>query len=515
MSEKSIYQNIMQSITGIPIPVFSNGKTVDSRYDPERDSLRLCQSISDKSKFIIVLGIASGVLIKTLLQNKKDIFILAVEKSEEDIWFLKQLEIVQQLEKEERVDFTFIDKLDADLTRLYIPSFYASLEVLEQRGWTEENKEFMPLIQDKIKNALAEISADYSVQSHFGKLWVHNLMSNLKQVSKLQGFEKYMANTSKTAVVLGAGPTLEEKIPLLKKDRQSFYIIATDTSLSVLCNNALTPDAVVSLDGQNVSLTHFIHSKKIELNSTLFLFDLTANPTAVRKVIQAGATPVFFQSGHPLSLYACKLFNLQIPALFSGAGTVTISALDYAIKSGFKKIIIYGADFSYVGGKAYAKGTYLDTLYNSKSSRSNTLEKQFDNLLFRTPLIELSKNRCTTTVLKAYQTSLESYLQTQGIRFEHTDNSYILNNSAANACDLLGNIFVTSDSKDLPCRLAEKLITECQNNPVPVIHKNLSNAQICLLPLISWLRNYDNKEKTDFNYYLKKAVHYFKKYWEE
>ena len=216
-----------------------------------------------------------------------------------------------------------------------------------------------------------------------------------------------------------------------------------------------------------------------------------------------------------MSLYACKLFNLQIPALFSGAGTVTISALDYAIKSGFKKILIYGADFSYVGGKAYTKGTYLDTLYNSKSSRANTLEKQFDNLLFRTPLIELSKNRCTTTVLKAYQTSLESYLQAQGIRFEHTDNSYILINSAANACDLLGNICITSDNKDLPCRLAKNLITECQNNPVPVIHKNLSNAQICLLPLISWLRNYDNKEETDFNYYLQKAVHYFKKYWEE
>lgn len=514
MSEKSIYASIMQTKNGIPIPVFSSGKTVDSRYDPQRDSLRLCESLAAKTKFVIVLGVASGILLQALLDQRPDIFILAVEKSEQDLLFLNQLEAVNQLQKNERVEFTVAQKLSEDLTKLYVPSFYGTLEVLEQRGWTEENKELMPFIQSQIQEALTNISADFSVQSHFGKLWVHNLMSNLKLVPQMHCLNDSKTGLEKTAVVLGAGPTLEEKIPLLKNQRSAFYIIATDTSLSVLCNNGLVPDAVVSLDGQNVSLTHFIHSKKMDLSNTVFLFDLTANPAAVRKVKNAGAKLVFFQSGHPLSLYACTLFNLQLPQLFSGTGTVTISALDFAIKTGFSKILIYGADFSYVGGKAYAKGTYLDTLYNSSSTRANTLEKQFDKLLFRTPLLELSKNRSTTTVLNSYRTSLEAYLHKQGIIFEHKDDAYILDNSKSQK-NCFEKLSVTTEARDLPAQLAKKLITECQKNEVPATHKKLCDAQICLLPLISWLRFYDNKERMDFNYYLQKAVLYFKKYWEE
>ena len=515
MSEKSIYANIMQSKTGVPIPFFSNGKTVDSRYDPERDSLRLCRNISDKTKFVIILGIASGILIKTLLEQRPDLFILAVEKTESDLDFLKQFTTVCECKKNERVAFTDIQNLGKALTGLYIPSFYGTLEILEQRGWTEENKALMPEIQNKIQNALADISADFSVQSHFGKLWVHNLMSNLKNINYANGFKSTPADLSKTAIVLGAGPTLEQKIPLLKNQRQSFYIIATDTALSVLCNNDLLPDAVVSLDGQNVSHTHFIHSKKMDFTNTVFLFDLTANPAAVRKVKKSGGNIAFFQSGHPLSSYACSLFNLQIPKLFSGTGTVTISALDFANKSGFSKIIIYGADFSYVGGKAYAKGTYLDTLYNSHSIRTNTSEKHFDRLLFRTPLVELSKDRFTTTVLKAYRTSLETYLQGQNINFENKDDSYILQNCGTQNNQNLKNPKTVPQNKNLASELAQNLITECQKDKTPVTHKKLCNAQICLLPLISWLRFYDNKEETDFNTYMQKAVHYIKKYREE
>ena len=34
----------------------------------------------------------------------------------------------------------------------------------------------------------------------------------------------------------------------------------------------------------------------------------------------------------------------------------------------------------------------------------------------------------------------------------------------------------------------------------------LTESDVCILPLISWLRNYDNKERSDFNYFYKKAL---------
>ena len=41
-------------------------------------------------------------------------------------------------------------------------------------------------------------------------------------------------------------------------------------------------------------------------------------------------------------------------------------------RDGFRNIIIAGADFSYPDGKAYSKGTYLDSLYNKDSIKINT-----------------------------------------------------------------------------------------------------------------------------------------------
>ena len=40
----------------------------------------------------------------------------------------------------------------------------------------------------------------------------------------------------------------------------------------------------------------------------------------------------------------------------------------------------------------------------------------------------------------------------------------------------------------------------------------LTQKDISLLPLISWIRSHDNNNKADFNYYYTKAVHYFDKW---
>ncbi|MBO4533019.1 MAG: motility associated factor glycosyltransferase family protein [Treponema sp.] len=511
MGEQSIYTQIIESKTGCKIPLLANNRTVDSRYDPQRDSLRSCQSIKAETHFIILTGIASGILIQTILQNREDIFILAVEKSKAELEFLQQLELIQELGGNKRVRLCTVEQLKDSILELYVPAFYGSLEVIEQRGWTEENKELVPKLQECIQEALAVVSADFSVQSHFGKLWLHNIMCNLKQLDKAASPAEIKIDSNKTAVILGAGPTLEAKINELKANRNNYYIIATDTAFSIMCNNDMTPDCVVSLDGQNISGTHFIHSKEAQFKDTLFLFDLTSNPAAVRKALAFGGRLLFFISGHPLCSYINSNFTTGLPELFSGSGTVTISALDFAAKSGFKNILIFGADFAYVNGKSYAKGTYLDTLYNSQASRLFTLEKQFDRLLFRTPLVKLNEKSFTTSVLDSYRTSLEKYLETKGIGFIQKDDSYILDNSKNQA----DKNFAKHDQTrifELDQKLADKMYNSIKNAPVPAICSDLSAEQICLLPLISWLRFYDNKKKEAFGFYLEKAADYYEKY---
>ena len=153
--QDSIYSSLMYSKTGLQIPVLKSGKTVDSRYDPERESLRIIQNIKQNTHFVIVLGIASGILIKKLLASRPDIFILGVENSANDINFLLQLEKVQKIQNNKNIYLCTISELFEKITQLYIPAFYGNLQIIEQRGWIDENLLNIEKIKNQINLAMA------------------------------------------------------------------------------------------------------------------------------------------------------------------------------------------------------------------------------------------------------------------------------------------------------------------------------------------------------------------------
>ena len=510
MSESSIYSQILLSKTNLEIPLLKSGKTVDSRYDPQRESLRLLETLKEDTHFVIVLGIASGIFINTLLENRKEIFILAVEKSQADLDFLKKLPLVNKLTANKNLCFCSLENLEEKIIELYVPAFYGNLQVIEQRGWTSELTDLIPQINQSISRATGIVSADFSVQSHFGKLWQHNILSNLKNMEKLTALDINIP-CQKKALVVAAGPSLDKTINILLQERQDYYVIATDTALSILTSYKIIPDAVLSIDGQNISNIHFIQNNKSSFENTLFLFDLCANSSAVKALAEQNYKVCFFTSGHPLSEFINNHFNLKLPSLFSGAGTVTISALDFAAKAGFKNIITAGADFSYSNGKPYAKGTYLDRLYNQKSNRMESFQKLFSALEFRTPLIQ-KEDSYTTQILQAYRTSFEQYLDKNGMDFCKEEDLYKI------TCPQKPGQTISIKVENIK---AQALLIELKNiynskessKEFNSIYE-LSPSDISLLPLISWLRNHDNKERSDFNYFYNKAISFAAR-WEE
>ncbi len=512
MSETCIYDKMIDSKTGIKIPVFKSGRSVDSRYDPVRESIRITQQIKPSTRFVIILGIASGTLINSIKQNRKNIFIIGVEKSQKEIDFLLQLDIVKEINQSDRICLCTIEQLEQKIIQNYLPSFYGNLEIVEQPGWTLENKNILPEIKNIISKALSTVSSDFSVQSHFGKLWTHNILSNLLLLEKTnnkQAAHSFNIDISKTAVIFAAGPSLDRTIQTFinQSSQKKYYLIATDTAFSTLLAYNLIPDVVVSIDGQYVSNTHFIHQAKNDFKNTLFLFDLCANSSAVKKLLKQNCNISFFKSGHPLSEYADDFFELKIPSLFSGAGTVTITAVDFAIKSGFKNIIVSGADFAYIDGKPYAKGTYLDKLYNSTSTKLVTNQQKFCALEFRTELEPTGTNQFTTKVLQSYRQSFEEYLLRNKTDFSKNNDLYYINNS-----NLHPSFSLTPPQiKDTSFSDFIKTISEQKNSNFLEITE-LTKKDISLLPLISWIRTHDNNNEAEFIYYFNKAVNYFIKW---
>lgn len=499
----TIYKAFEAAKNGTKIPVFLSGRTMESRYNPERDAENLFNNIDSESDFFLVLGIGSGIFLELLSQKKTGAKILAFELSEEDINFLRQNERIEKLYKNSKIIFCNSYNLEEKLIQNYLPAKYGNLKIIEQRGWINENQEKINNINSIIKKTLGIISADYSVQAHFGKIWNCNILNNclFLQNHCLSAYKYKAELLEKTAVIVAAGPSLDKTINLFSEsDRDKYFIFSTDTAARALIKRKIIPEVVVSIDGQAVSYNHFMESLDTSEQAPLFTFDLSANPSAVRHISETGNKLSFFCSGHPLSTAINASNSFALSDVFSGAGTVTISALDLALQSGFRKLLILGADFSYSNGKAYSSGTYLDTLYNQQSTKLSKSEQIFSKLMFRTELKSLSPEIKTTNILEAYKFSLEKYLNDKNIHFIKKNDVYKLECTLTKEKEHEDNshnqgIFKTASSSFSLDNFRKKIASLTQEEIEPL-----------LLPYVAWLRNNTKYKSLPYNDLLKLAL---------
>jgi hypothetical protein len=297
----------------------------------------------------------------------------------------------------------------------YIPALHGGVCVLHQQAWKTMHEQDCVKGARIIAQALDAAKNDYATQAHFGKIWHRNILQNCAEVFHARSTAVELP-LHKEACVIAAGPTLDSSVQSLIQKRKEVFIIATDTAYDALIGRGIIPDAAVTIDGQHISSRHFmcgIHKK------TMLFADICCNPCIPRLFNKAGSPVFFMRNGHPLAelaaLYA-KSRGAQkdfLPLISSGAGTVTVSAADIALKSGFSRVALYGADFSFPGGKPYAKGTYLDATFFSECMRTSPVEALFAALMFRGSTCRTSGEALTTPLLLSYKKSLDHLLSSE------------------------------------------------------------------------------------------------------
>lgn len=500
-----IYDHIETSRDNIQIPVFKSGKFMESKYSPVNEAKRIVSSLEKSYSAFLILGAGSGTLINEIINVNKDALIIAVETSEEDIKFINAFVQIHKLKENKNIIFTTIQNLYETLINNYFPAKYGDLKIIEQKAWILENQNYIKEISEIIQHSLNIISADYSVQAHFGKIWVHNILSNISSLQKHpQKNEQIFAepDTSKTAAIIAAGPSLDKTLNLIQSQREKYFIICTDTAFQSLSRRNIQSDIVVSIDAQNISASHFFPLNKIQ--NTLFAFDLCASSSAAARILENNGNVRFFVSGHPLASFINNAENSIFPYVYSGSGTVTISAVSIAKNLGFKDVQIFGADFSYHDGKPYTKGTYLENQFLHKSNKIISQENSFSKLMYRTELEEIEKQKFTNQVLCAYKSSLEDFIKKDNSSFKIENDIYKINflqpenfsNTKKNFTLVNPQIIKKGTSEIL------KLIESAEEKIQELIY----------LPLIAALRNnvtLTNKEKiSDISYIeLKNLAH--------
>jgi len=432
----------LESRTGKVVPAIvdpcgGNAHALHSTVDPEKEAQRLAATLNEgwaEPGFVVFLGLGAAYAAEEALSANKASHVLVIDFCHDGI-----AELLGSREYGVLGDsrFTLLVDPDADVIQnvilnLYNPALYGGIRTLPLRVRVEQDKEKFAAAGGAIQQAIEKVSADYSVQAHFGIRWFSNIIRNITKYlttedtsnlrfedteeekdlilrppcnSELSNGQPYSVVNSYSihdVAICAAGPSLNAQIPLLNERRENLFVIAADTSLPALLAGGVKPDAVVSIDCQHISYYHFIGTGCADI--PLFL-DIASPPLLSR----FSRYPFFFAGGHPLAAYLCNKWK-PLPVLDTSGGNVTYACLSLAEQLGAKRITVYGADFSYPLGKAYARGTYFYPLFERKQNRLSSLEAGLSSFLFRSPFLVPENEGSRSVVSPCYETgSLRFY----------------------------------------------------------------------------------------------------------
>ncbi|WP_219834391.1 6-hydroxymethylpterin diphosphokinase MptE-like protein [Paenibacillus sp. R14(2021)] len=200
------------------------------------------------------------------------------------------------------------------------------------------------------RTAIINYDSSFIMYKKYGLQWVTNYMNNLAKTLEspsIEGLQGKMEGM--TAIVAGAGPSLEADIECLKKLKPHAIIIAAGSTTQSLLHYGIEPHLIVSIDGDPINNNVF---KNLDIAGIPFMF----SPMLYHEILDAridNLIHLFFTS----DITNKYIFDLGEPyPFFKPTDSVTGTAIQAAIYMGCKEIVFTGQDFSYPGTSMYAPG---------------------------------------------------------------------------------------------------------------------------------------------------------------
>jgi hypothetical protein len=395
LNTKNGYPIPAQIINGTPIPFHS-------KIDPIREAEKYL-NVFDGSGYIVFLGLGAGYHIAGFLAKNEVSNILIIDRDTSVFRAILEEIDITSIIADPRVKILIDAEPEAIADHIlgsYFPVIAGSLKTISLGARINIEKEYFQRVVDGMKNIIEAIVDDYSVQAQFGRRWFANTLRNLRRASKTT----VSIPPVRKAIVTGAGPSLEVQLERVRELAKDAYLIATDTSLPALVSRNIIPNAVISIDCQQISYHHFLNGIPADIPLVLDLASPPLLSNLSRKVL-------FFSSGHPFSGFISKEWR-RFPNIDTTGGNVAHAALSLASSLGASEIYLAGTDFSYPDGKTYARGTYIYPLFQAIQNRTKTMESLFYSFIFNNKSIVREKiggkNVYSSHTMLMYKKKLES-----------------------------------------------------------------------------------------------------------
>ncbi|MDR3167289.1 MAG: DUF115 domain-containing protein [Treponema sp.] len=212
---------------------------------------------------------------------------------------------------------------------------------------------------------IKRIDANKRTVRGFGLRWVRNFFRNIRLLRSIVTYPPL----SRPVIVTGAGPSLEESIPLIGEvTKRGGLILAASSSVPALATGGLAPDLVISTDGGGWALFHLYEGLRRGRGKKTPPFDLAAGLNAALPS-QCGELPLLpISDGSLWQDLILRRLGIPFTAL-PQRGTVTASALDLAFFLTRGRVFIAGVDLSHRDIRTHARPYSFERFQEEGASR--------------------------------------------------------------------------------------------------------------------------------------------------
>lgn len=444
----------------IPNLVYTDGTKkiyFHSRHNPQQEVERLLKYEDIQEQDLIILfGLGAGYILEHLsCILKNDVNIIIVEKDIEVINLIKTIYTGKFLKNKTIYTTKNIDNLYTQFNQLNLKN-YRKINFLYQPVEKKLFHDFYSDVYQKLNEIIDSFVSKSITLSKFAKLFYENFFKNLKFLIIDYNIKTLMKNfKDKPAMLIAAGPSLNDNIEYIKSIQNYTYIFAVDTVIDGLIASDIEPDFVVTLDPQPISANHF---KNSNYDNITLIYECTASYTIPDKF----KNRFYVSTGFPAATFISDFLDNYFIFKNSG-GSVATLAFDIIDEFGFNPIILVGQDLS-VKESLHTKYSsyYLESLkILNKYTTIETLN--FKNILEK-KLIPVKGNN--GTVNTTY--SLLEYLKWFNTKIKNLKSKKIYNTSINGA--YINNTIVKPLSEII------NLLTEKLDKKIFIKPKELDNS---------------------------------------
>jgi hypothetical protein len=212
----------------------------------------------------------------------------------------------------------------------------------------------LSMLRSIYSNAYTEIQK----QSFY---WTSYTLDNLHRVYKNEEMEAIEgAFKNKPAIIVSAGPSLNDNLEYLKKYRDKIVIFCVGTALKTLLKNGIKPDFV------NIIESGFCSAQVsfVDLDGINFILYPSTYPDVYNHITQRVFN--YYPDNLITSDWLKNLVGVDYTK-YKNRGTVAITSMMSAFLCGCNPIILTGQDLAYKDGKCYASGSPYNLSYKEVS----------------------------------------------------------------------------------------------------------------------------------------------------